>query len=63
MPEYKATPYFPSEKKSFLFAKLNMSFSSVGSKQKEIKLYHYEIITSKFNILNIIVGERGSVVS
>jgi hypothetical protein len=54
-PQYKDTLYFTKEKsgkKKGFRTELNMSFSSGGCKQKEIKLYNYEIINAKYNALN-----------
>jgi hypothetical protein len=37
-PEYKATPYFLNYKiRNFFLTELNMSFSSDGYKQKEVR--------------------------
>jgi hypothetical protein len=57
-PHIRQLPIFSMRKlkKKRVLAKLSMSFSSEGFKQKEVKLYYYEIINSKFNILNIILG-------
>jgi hypothetical protein len=57
-PNIKRLQIFPMTKteRTFFWTTLSMSLSSEGWKQKQVKLYYWGIMNSKFNTLNINVG-------